>query len=105
MAKKTEAATVSPRPRLDKDALKGPSTCDFPVAVTWAVCVNATVGADGTPPARQALMKAACAEGVGYYTARTQVDKFLRWWKGSRLAQDAPRDLDIDFEALADLEG
>lgn len=60
---------------------RGESTVAKPVAVVWVTCYNlcSTV----TPqPSRKSLMAACINAGVTYYTARTQVDAYLRAPKG-----------------------
>ena len=77
---------------------KGNSTVERPVAVTWAVCINACAAARADAkvpvPGRKVLVAAAIDAGVGYYTSRTQVQAFLKASNSGRtMPSKMPRDL------------
>ena len=89
----TRVATfISPMP-ITPEQLKGKSTVQHPVAVTWVLCLNAT--GSGEPPRRSALIKAAMNEGVTYYTAQKQVDEFLAWHRAGRDRRQLPRRVEL----------
>lgn len=69
---------------------KGSSTCAYPVATTWMACLAAPEGAT-----RAQLTALAIAAGAAYYTARTQVDKYLRWARGGRVVADLPKGITL----------
>ena len=71
------------------------STVQSPVAVTWALCINATSANDGVPPPRAELSAAALDAGVTFYTAQTQVSAFLKWHKQGRPEDRTPRGVDV----------
>jgi len=72
------ATFEKPAPVAPKDR-HGTSTVDSPVGFTWVACINATVDAGYTAPARADLHRLVIAGGVTYATARIQVHKFRRW--------------------------
>jgi hypothetical protein len=78
---------------------RGNSTVKFPVAVTWVISHNMCVAARtaGEPtPARKALVNAAIEAGVGFYTARTQVQAYLKASKGGTEAPaQMPRNVSL----------
>lgn len=84
------AVFVKPEPVTPKNR-KGSSTVANPVGVTWVECLNATAGNGGNLPARRVLHKAAIDAGVTYYTARTQVHKFIKWAKAGADHLTLPR--------------
>jgi hypothetical protein len=61
---------------------KGTSTVKHPVGVTWVGCLQLTHNNGGTPPKRSVLHTHVMGLGVTYYTTRTQVQGFLKWYKG-----------------------
>jgi hypothetical protein len=66
-------------------AKRGESTISTPVAQVWAIAHNMCVVArnEGKPvPARKAIMWAVTNAGVTFYTARTQVQAYLKASKG-----------------------
>lgn len=71
----TKPATVAKADRRRK------SEVENPVGVTWAECLNRTAANGGTPPARKELHAAVYEMGVAYATVRTQVDRYLRWFR------------------------
>lgn len=71
------------------------STVKHPVARVWVECYNATAAAGGEPPKRAELHKLCHEVGIAYGTARTQVDKFLRWHRNGAPAEGLPRDVTI----------
>ena len=78
--------TVAPANR------KGASTIDNPVGETWITCINATAANDGAMPERKVLNQAAMDRGVAYYTARTQVQAYRKWFvAGADPTQGLPR--------------
>ncbi len=87
-------ATFQAPVKVSAEDRKGPSTCDNPVGVTWVVCINSTV--DGAMVARKEQMALAIEAGVGYNTARTQVQKFRKWHNGGSLEADLPRGITIE---------
>jgi hypothetical protein len=74
---------------------RGTSTIGSPVAAVWVTCFNmcAAALAAGQPiPARKALLAASQAAGATFYTARTQVQAFLKASSnGTTVPTKAPR--------------
>ena len=78
--------TVTPANR------RGSSTIDNPVGETWITCINATAANDGAMPERKVLHQLVMDRGVAYYTARTQVQAYRKWFTaGADTAQGLPR--------------
>ena len=78
--------TVAPANR------KGASTIDNPVGETWITCINATAANGGAMPERKVLHQLVMERGVAYYTARTQVQAYRKWFtSGADTAQGLPR--------------
>jgi hypothetical protein len=65
---------------------KGTSSTPKPVAQVWVTCYNLCFTTGGVPvtptPTRKVLMGAVMGKGVTFYTARTQVQAFLRATSG-----------------------
>lgn len=65
---------------------KGASTIPNPVGKVWELCINLCFGLGGVPvtptPTRKYLMLQCLNMGVTFYTARTQVQNFLKESKG-----------------------
>ncbi len=102
MAKRTKApkapkavATFEAPVRVAPADRRGRSTVDNPVGVIWVTCINLTVANDGVPPVRRDLHVAVMGAGVAYYTARTQVQKFLKWHREGMAAEGLPRGITI----------
>jgi hypothetical protein len=68
-------------------ARRGDSTIAMPVATVWLHCFNTGL-AKGAAPARKVLVAECVGLGVAYYTARTQVDAYLRATKGNTVRPD-----------------
>jgi hypothetical protein len=49
------------------------------------------VEAGGVAPKRSVLIQELVAAGVAYYTARTQVDRYMRWHSNGRPESGLPR--------------
>ena len=105
MAKKTPPAKTAPEAtatatfvapeRVAPENRRGASTVDYPIARTWVMCLNMTEENGGTPPARRDLNKAGQEMGVAYYTARTQVQAYLKWFNEGSVGA-TPRGVVID---------
>lgn len=88
MAKRTQAPATTPAPAAvvvpttaSTPARRGNSTIPTPVAQVWVTCHNACTKArnEGTAvPARKVLVGMCIDLGVAYYTARTQVQAYLK---------------------------
>jgi hypothetical protein len=93
------AATLVVEERTAAATRKGPSTVKYPVAVTWITCINAMHAAfvsDKPTPSRKQLVAAAVENGVGWPTARTQVQAFLKASKGgTQMPQQLPRNVSL----------
>jgi len=60
---------------------KGTSTVKHPVGVTWVGCLQLTHNNGGTPPTPRGVIHThVMGLGVTYYTTRTQVQRYLRWF-------------------------
>lgn len=96
MAKKTPTprATFTKPTRVAPEDRNGPSTVDNPVAVVWLVCLNDTLEA-GAMPSRRDLMARCLEAGVGYNTARTQVQRFRSWHNAGADPAGLPRGISI----------
>lgn len=91
----TPTATYTPPAKVSAEDRKGPSTVEHPVAVTWLVCANQTLENDGVMKGRRDQMAAAIEAGVGYNTARTQVQKFRKWHNGGADPAGLPKGITI----------
>jgi hypothetical protein len=78
---------------------KGKSTTDSPVARVWLTCHNmiAAAATAGTPAPSRKHMVATCIEnGIAFYTARTQVQAYLKASKGGTIVPEKlPKGLSI----------
>src|SRR5690606_19009679 len=92
-------ATIQPVERVAPEERRGKSQQKFPVAFTWVLCHNAfaTARKEGKPaPRRTDLVKAAMDAGVAYYTARTQVQAYIKASKhGTQVPAQLPRGVTI----------
>lgn len=83
--------------------VKGKSLITSPVAATWAISHNACVAARNAEqpiPARKTLVLAAINAGVAPYTARTQVQAYLKASKGGTVTPSKfPRQVEVEAEA------
>ena len=71
---------------------KGTSTVPNPVGTVWVYCITQTLQGGGTlvlgtpgtlgTVTRKGLTQGVMGLGVTYYTARTQVNRYLGWVKG-----------------------
>lgn len=89
----TGVTTVeAPPAEKPKNPLRGHSTVDGPVNLTWVIAdrMFAAARAAGEPkPKRKDVQAAAMAEGVAYYTARTQYQAwFAHTDRGTKLMAD-----------------
>lgn len=82
-------ATFTKPERVAPAQRKGNSTVANPVGVTWVHCLN------NPGSTRAQLTKGAQALGVAYYTARTQVDRFIRWDRGGRDPKGLPQGVSV----------
>ncbi len=71
----TPPVPVTPQQR------RGKSTCKNPVPVCWVFCLQSTHNNGGTPNSRGYLHKGCMGLGVTYYTVRTQVQQYLKWFR------------------------
>lgn len=70
---------------------KGTSKVKHPVGVTWVMCLNLTHTNGGVPPKRGVLHQRVMGVGVTYYTTRTQVQRYLQWFKGGCNPNQLPK--------------
>ena len=70
---------------------KGTSTVKNPVGITWVGCLQLTHNNGGTPPKRSTLHTHVMGVGVTYYTTRTQVQRYLQWYKGGKVPGNLPK--------------
>lgn len=102
-AGKQPAATVAPAAPSTPQQKKGKSTLAMPVAVVWAYCINAIASAKAegkSTPARKDLVNGCIANGVAYYTARTQVQAYLKAsGNGAHAPAKLPRGLNLNPQA------
>ena len=73
---------------------KGKSTVDNPVGIAWVTCLNTTTKA-GELQVRKVYTKAVMAAGVTYYTARTQVNRYLQWVAAGSPEAELPRGVEL----------
>ena len=74
------AVLVAPAPSTP-ESKRGKSSVQSPVAFVWANSHNlieAAIAAGTAQPSRSALQKDAIAKGIAFYTARTQVQAYLK---------------------------
>ncbi len=81
----TPPVTVTPQQR------KGTSTVKHPIGVCWVMCLQLTHNNGGTPPKRSTLHQRVMGVGVTYYTTRTQVQRYLQWFKGGCNPTNLPK--------------
>jgi len=83
----------------------GKSKIEFPVAFVWMLCMNAigAANAAGQPiPSRKSLQAQAEAAGVAFYTARTQVQEYLKQSKnGTVIPAKLPRGIKLEQKEAA----
>ena len=72
-----------------KPQLRGNSTVPTPVAQVWVHCENICAPLRTQPnpvyPTRKGLVNGCLALGVTYYTARTQVQQYLKETQGGKI--------------------
>lgn len=79
----SQAATFVEPVKVTPESKKGSSTIKYPVARIWVLCLNLTAAnKDGELLPRSKYIKEAISMGAAYYTARTQVDRYIRWVNG-----------------------
>ena len=66
---------------------RGHSSIDNPVGNTWVACLLATAANSGELVTRREYTAAAIDLGVAYYTARTQVNRYLQWEAAGRIGK------------------
>jgi len=94
--KETNSAATFVEPvKVTPESKKGSSTITFPVAHVWVKCLNMTSDNNGDLLPRSKYIKEVIAMGVAYYTARTQVDRYIRWVNGD-LSIKLPRGVQIE---------
>lgn len=78
---------------------RGKSTIQTPVATVWVTChnmVSAAKKAGEAIPSRKALVAASIDQGIAFYTARTQVQAYLKASKnGTQVPDKLPRNVSI----------
>ncbi len=94
MASKAKTATFEKPATTAAADRKGKSTVDNPVGVAWVTCLNLMAKA-GSLPARKEMHVAVMAEGVAYYTTRTQVQRFRKWVADGADQDAMPRGITI----------
>lgn len=78
-------------PKVTPQNRKGSSTIPNPVGNTWVTCLNLTLQNGGVPPKRSVLVHKVMGLGVTYYTARTQVNRYLQWVSNGSNPQGLPK--------------
>lgn len=95
----TPSAKVVVEERVAPEQRRGKSSVESPVATVWVNSHNmfSQARANGTePPSRKDLVRAAMDAGVSYYTARTQVQAYLKASKGgTEVPTKLPRNVAI----------
>ncbi len=87
----TAAATFTKPVPVTPAQRKGSSTIENPVGHTWVACLNLTAKNGHQLAARKDYHRAAIALGVAYYTARTQVNRYLQWAHAGSEPTNMPR--------------
>lgn len=95
----SQIATIVPPEARTPQSKRGTSTVDQPVAFVWGNSHNlcrAAIAKGEPVPSRRKLVQAAIDAGVAYYTARTQVQAYLRASNnGTQVPAKLPRGLKI----------
>lgn len=84
---------------------RGNSTVQHPVGTVWVTCITHTLQNGGTPPTRGTLHTVCMGVGVGYYTTRTQVQRYLQWYRGGCNPTGLPRGVVVTPTVLTTLTG
>jgi hypothetical protein len=86
-------------PVKEQTTKRGNSSVQSPVSFVWVTCLNAMAAAAAAgeaPPSRKALVTTCIDAGVAYYTARTQVQAYLKASNnGAELPAKLPRGVAI----------
>lgn len=94
------AALATIQPSAPTKARRGKSTIQSPVAFVWANSHNlcsAAINAGQPLPSRKVLVDSAINQGIAYYTARTQVQAYLKAsGGGTRAPAKLPKGLTIN---------
>jgi hypothetical protein len=94
------AAILAPAAPSTPQSKRGKSLVESPVARVWYNCINAVAAAKnaGTAlPGRKALHEINMADGIAYYTSRTQVQAYLKAsGNGARIPVKLPKGLVIN---------
>jgi hypothetical protein len=95
VVEQTMTATLEPVVKVTAEQKKGKSSIENPVAVVWITSHNmclAALAAGQSVPARKALVAASIAAGAAFYTARTQVQAYLKASaNGTQIPSKPPR--------------
>jgi hypothetical protein len=94
-----QVAVVAPAATSTPESKRGKSVVKFPVAAVWVTCMNmvAAATAAGQPvPSRTSMVAACRAQGIAFYTARTQVQAYLKASaQGTKQPAKLPREVSL----------
>jgi hypothetical protein len=92
-------AIVAQVQKVEPVSKRGKSSVESPVAQVWVNCHNlitAAKSAGQALPSRKALVAYSIANGIAYYTARTQVQAYLKAsLNGTITPKKLPRDVQL----------